>query len=144
MHCEEDSHQGVHRDNHALIVKITFTLHGINTDEKDREHVVNNTMVHRANTTLERAEGEELLCGPDLVDSVRILDFFLLDSMLVILSRYLVSVNVSEQLYVVEHGHKVGATQDSLDCPVLNASILLASYECDCVTLGPEFARRGP
>ena len=83
MNREEDSHQDVHCDNQPHIVKVSIRLHGIDTDEEDSEYVVDDAMVDRSNTTLKGAEGEEFLSGPDLIDAVGILNFFLLYSMLV-------------------------------------------------------------
>ena len=97
MHCEEDHHQGLHRDNQPLVIDIGSLLHCVHADEQNREQVEDDAMVDGANAALKRAEGEELLCRPDLVDAVRVLNFLLLDSLLVELSRDLVFVNVTFQ-----------------------------------------------
>ena len=105
MHRKEDSHKDVHRDNYSHIVKVSIRLQGIDTDEDDSKYVVDDTMIDRSDTALKGAEGEEFLSGPDLINAIRILNFFLLHSLLVELCRDLVPVYVTEQLHVVEDGH---------------------------------------
>ena len=83
MDGEEDGHQDLHGDNQTLVVEIASLLHRVHANEKHREDVEDDTMIDGADAAPERAEGEKLLRGPDLVDAIRVLDFLLLDSLLV-------------------------------------------------------------
>lgn len=144
MDCEENDQKGVHRNNKPHIVNISSFLQSIHADKYNGEQVEHDAMVDRANTTPERAEGEELFSGPDLVYSIRVLNFLFLDGLLVELSRDLIPVNVTEELEVVQNGHEVRPAHDSLYGPVVDGAILLAVHEFHCVTFRPEFARSRP
>ena len=115
MDGEEDGHQDLHCDNQTLVIGITSLLHRVHADHKHCEDVEDNAMVDGTDAAPERAEGEELLCRPDLVDSVGVLNFLLLDRLLVELSRDLVPMDVPIQLHIVQDGQEVRAAHDAFD-----------------------------
>ena len=119
-------------------------LEGVRGDENDAENVEDDPVVYRAHTTSEGREGEEFLGAPDLVDSVDVLHLLLLDSLLVELGRDLVSVNVTEELHVVEQCQEVGSAHDAFDGPVVDLTVLMAVDELNGVSLGKELARGWP
>ena len=74
----------------------------MDADENQAEHVENDSVVDGRRTALVRRECEEFLGGPDLVNPVDVLDFFLLNGLLVELRGDFVAVDVAEQLEVVQ------------------------------------------
>lgn len=119
-------------------------LKGVNGDENNGKHIEDDPVVDRADSAAERRESEKLFSAPDLVDSVGILDFFLLDGLFVETRRDFVPVNVTEKLRVVEERHHVRGTHDALEDPVVEGAVLRAVDELDGVTLGPKLAGGGP
>ena len=66
----------------TLISKNTY-LKGVDSYKNNAKQVEDYPMVDRSNAASEGRESEEFLRAPDLVDSIRVFHFFLLDSLLV-------------------------------------------------------------
>ena len=82
MDSEHNDQECVHSDRKSLISQVALFLECRHHDVSDAEEVEDQAMVDRANAAFERAESEEFLSAPDLVDAVRVFDLFLLDCLL--------------------------------------------------------------
>ena len=79
MNSKYEGHEDVHCDYHLLIGQVCLLLESIYANEKHAVDIEHDPVVNRAHTVSIRAEREEFLRGPLLVDAVGIFDFFLLD-----------------------------------------------------------------
>ena len=82
MDCKDNDQECVHSDRKSLVGQVALLLECRHHNECDAEEVEDQTMVDRANSAFERAESEEFLSAPDLVDAVRVFNLFLLDCLL--------------------------------------------------------------
>ena len=82
MNGEHNDQECVHSDRKSLVGQVALLLECRHHDVSDAEEVEDKTMVDRANSAFERAESEEFLSAPDLVDAVRVFDLFLLNCLL--------------------------------------------------------------
>lgn len=85
MHSEHDDEQSVNGDCQSHVVEVAGLLGSLDGDKDNSKHVEDDAMVNRADPTLERAESEEFLSRPNLVDAIAVFYFFLLDSLLMVL-----------------------------------------------------------
>lgn len=119
MNSEDNDQYGVDRDGHFLVISISFVWNGIDGNKADAEEVKYDAMVDWANSTLERWESKEFLTRPNLVDSVRVLHFFLLNSLFVESRRDFVSINVAEKLQIIKKRQQIGSSHDAFERPVV-------------------------